>query len=468
MATLLLATGCPDDPPPADPDGSSSDGSTTVVTPPDPTTTTSDSSSTTEASSTGLDSTGPAVECGNGVVEEGEECDDGNVVDDDACYSNCTIPFVELWTVTHDEGNDDVAAAAVFDAEGNLYVLGYVQVEGQGYDLWVRQYTPDGREGFTWTYGGAIGGDDLGRAMAWHPSGDLIVVGSETTDTGDDILVMRFSPVAQSTVWIDRHDGTSMGIESTDEADFATGVAVDGDGNVLVSGTERVDMQEFDIWLRKYDGDGNILWTQGHDGPVSGNDTADAVLVDGNGDVYLVGDEEVAANDPESWIRKYDTDGNELWTATVPNVFFSRGVIDGDGNPVLVGVDVDNTMNVNMYAGRFDPDFAVLDSTQVDGPSGAYDAALHVAVDATGEVYIGGYVTVIGQIENIWAGRYMSDLSLRRWSISYNNDESNLADVARAVAVSDDGSRVAVVGYESVIFQDRNVWVRMLQNNPAP
>lgn len=35
------------------------------------------------------DTTGGPAECGNGVVEVGEECDDGNLVDGDGCESNC-------------------------------------------------------------------------------------------------------------------------------------------------------------------------------------------------------------------------------------------------------------------------------------------------------------------------------------------------------------------------------------------
>ncbi len=34
---------------------------------------------------------GPGVaDCGNGVVESGEQCDDGNAKDDDACHNDCT------------------------------------------------------------------------------------------------------------------------------------------------------------------------------------------------------------------------------------------------------------------------------------------------------------------------------------------------------------------------------------------
>src|SRR5690606_32008498 len=35
---------------------------------------------------------GSGPECGNDILEEGEECDDGNVIDADGCEADCTLP----------------------------------------------------------------------------------------------------------------------------------------------------------------------------------------------------------------------------------------------------------------------------------------------------------------------------------------------------------------------------------------
>lgn len=465
LTSALLVLACGDDDTPQDPTtGSTSTGeadSTTVE--PAPTSTTVEPTSTTDASTTAVDSTGPVAECGNGIVEDGEECDDQNVLDDDDCSSACTIPFVELWTVTYDGGDADVANHALFDEEGNLYVLGNVEVGGQ-YDVWLRQYTPDGREGFTWTYAGAFGGDDFGRRMAWL-DGDLVIVGTEATETnGDDVLILRLSLADQTPVWTQQYDGPGSGPEPADNGDYGGGIAVDADGNLLVAASISVDGQMADISLRKLDPDGGELWVHQYDDPTAHDvDTASAVVVDGT-DVYLIGNSFITADTEQSWIRKLDTDGGELWTQTIPGVEFTNGALDSQGNLVLVGLEDDNPDNVNLWAGKFDADFAELATTTHDGPSGSYDVAGGVALGASDSVYLTGSITIVGQQANIWSARYMPDLGLRLWNDAYGNEDAQLNDVGRGVAVSADETRVAVVGFESVLGQDSNVWVRMYEN----
>ena len=64
--------------------------STTTTTTAVPTTTTSASSTTTTTTTLAGET------CGNGVVDPGETCDDGNRLDDDACPSNCVIAACTL------------------------------------------------------------------------------------------------------------------------------------------------------------------------------------------------------------------------------------------------------------------------------------------------------------------------------------------------------------------------------------
>ncbi|MCX4244010.1 hypothetical protein [Paraliomyxa miuraensis] len=471
LSVPCLLPGCGDDLPDfplTGADGSTSasggpDGSGTSATLPG----TSTAVPTTEAPTTSPESTGPGFDCGNGVVDEGEQCDDGNLDNQDGCYTSCVVPYEVLWTATHNGGEDDVATEALFDAEGNLYVLGSTQVEGQGYDVWLRQYTPDGREGWTWTHDGALHGDDFGSDLAWHESGDLLISGSEVTENDDDVLVIRLRPEDQSVVWMRYHDGVGLGPGPNDDVDFANDVRADADGNVLVAGAERVDGSDSNAWLRKYDADGTDLWTVSYDGP-AGSSTATSVVVADDGTIYLMGNHEVGPSTTEGWVRKLDADGGEQGMQALPGSIVNHGTLDSQGNLVLVGIDVETPGNENVWAAKYDPDFTPIGSHQFEGSSGATDVGLNVALDGGDGVYLVGYFTVVGQSADIWATRTNAGLSLQWWTDGYGNEEAKLDDVARGVAVSNDGTRVAVIGSESVIFEDRNTWVRMIQNNPVP
>jgi cysteine-rich repeat protein len=92
-----------------DPSSSSDTTTTTTTTTVDPSTstTTTDASSTTTVSTTTSETGTPM--CGDGIVEDGfipEECDDGNLVDDDGCSSTCARDLLAFVTSLEYQGGD--------------------------------------------------------------------------------------------------------------------------------------------------------------------------------------------------------------------------------------------------------------------------------------------------------------------------------------------------------------------------
>ena len=102
--------------------------------------------------------------------------------------------------------------------------------------------------------------------------------------------------------------------------DYGFGVAVDTTGNIFVTGFEyRGDLgQSSNVWLRKYDTNGNTLWTETYDNPGHSSDVARGVALDAAGNVYVTGIErrDDLGQNLNIWLGKYDTDGNILWTET--------------------------------------------------------------------------------------------------------------------------------------------------------
>src|SRR5439155_16298133 len=73
--------------------------------------------------------------------------------------------------------------------------------------------------------------------------------------------------------------------------DQATALAVDGSGNVLVTGYSDAgtDTGFYDYATIKYSGAGVPLWTNRYNGPGSDDDVAKAVAGDGSGKVFVTG-----------------------------------------------------------------------------------------------------------------------------------------------------------------------------------
>lgn len=99
-------------------DTSDTNGSSTTTT---AMTSTADATDTTEdsADTSSSDETGPEAVCGNGAVEDGEECDDGNADETDDCTSLCTHPACDDTILSGDETDVDCGGSCSPCSDGS-------------------------------------------------------------------------------------------------------------------------------------------------------------------------------------------------------------------------------------------------------------------------------------------------------------------------------------------------------------
>lgn len=121
-------------------------------------------------------STAPAV-CGDGVVDDGEPCDDGDDDPDDGCDAACARTGAVAWTFlpTGQFGASDVAVAA----NGDIILVGPGHVfalSGDGELLWDRPTPgPAGEARVTLDAAGRIYvGTGVGRLHGLDPAGQLL------------------------------------------------------------------------------------------------------------------------------------------------------------------------------------------------------------------------------------------------------------------------------------------------------
>ena len=267
----------------------------------------------------------------------------------------------ELWTRRFGTQSEDHGIGVTVDRAGNLYVVGITRgafpgntgLVGIDYDAYVRKFDGDGNELWTRQFGtprtSGAQGEDFTSDVAVDGAGNIYAVGSsfgsllgQSRNTlGYDAYLRKFDSDGND-LWT-RQFGTQVSAE-------AKGVMIDGTGNVYVVGSTsgalpgQTSMGEGDAFIRKYDADGNELWTR--QAGTQSWDSTNGVVVDGAGSVYAVGSASGALpgqthlGNSDAYVRKYDGDGNELWTRQ----FGRRGldmaedvVVDGAGNVYVLG-----------------------------------------------------------------------------------------------------------------------------------
>ena len=145
--------------------------------------------------------------------------------------------------------------------------------------------TPSGTVQEAWVarYNGPANDSDSAVAMTIDGSGNVYVTGgSATSGFTPDYVTIKYDSAGQKQ-WLARFAGPD------DDADFANAIAVDGSGNVYVTGIAWGYGDDSDYGTVKYNSSGEQQWVGRYDGPAHNLDTAMAIAVDGSGNVYVTG-----------------------------------------------------------------------------------------------------------------------------------------------------------------------------------
>jgi cysteine-rich repeat protein len=265
--------------------------------------------------------------------------------------SKCTPTGQLVWQFT-DAG--PVAGAAIAMAGSDFVVVGNIK-QAQDTDGLVRKYDEDGGELWSRVHVGASGGLDSLSGVTVDGAGNVYAVGRESTDTqGFDILVLQYGPDG-APGWMDTVDGGTSG------NDWGLDVTVDADGVVYVAGRVETGGGFADAWLRKYDGAGEVLWTDTFAGAFGHSDEATAIAAVAGGGFVAAGGTAVGEDDVDLWIRRYDADGGEIWTDVVAGM---NGGVDSatdvaftpDGGVVVTGtITVAPDINSDVWVRKYGP-----------------------------------------------------------------------------------------------------------------
>ena len=459
LAALLACTPAP---PGGDPGTDASTLAPASTT--DPTTTSQttnvDPTTTTDVDPTTTTEPPPPPVCGDGLVQAGEECDDGNQDDADCCTSACTKgqdePGQVCWTVTleGDKNGEDQAGGIAVDAAGDLYVAALVVDTLTGPDALIRKLDPGGVGVWTQQYDGGANGPDAALEIAAEPSGFMVAVGRQTvamgqpsefwlskcTPTGqivwqftdgapiagaaaalhgdDPVIAGNIKQNGDTNAWVRKYDEngtqlwTAVHAGASGGLDSLGGVAVDGAGNVIAVGRESTAGEGFDILVLQFAPDSTPGWSDRVDGGMAGNDWASDVAVDPAGNVYVAGRVDAGGGFSDAWLRKYDPAGEPLWTGGFAGAFGESDDVTAiaataDGGFVAAGSTAVGPGDTDLWIRRYDPSGAEVWTDVVAGMNGGADTAADVAFTHDGGVVVIGTLTVAPNLNSdVWVRKY--------------------------------------------------------------
>ena len=358
---------------------------------------------------------------------------------------------------------DSRIGALVLDMAGNVVAAGTVR-SSTGYDVTVGAYTLSGDQLWAWQLGteGLIA---QATALGLNADDTIYFAGDTTPKDLElrdpDGFVSKYAPHAQHPQG--EEQWTRILKTEPYRSEYVNDLVLDGSGNIVVVGSTDGELEgkgagQTDAFLRKYDSNGNILWTR-----LFGRHLQDNALgvIAGPGDrLFIAGVTEVAleseaTGEAYAFVRSYDAGGQLLWTREMVSGDIGQALawetsfrlaLDGNESLYLVG-----TTSAQLGAEHFGKQDAFVRKYSLDGDelwtrqfgTEADDTLAAIALDEDGQVYVAGATK--GDLEAGNEGGF--DIFVRKYSAA-----GELRWTKQLGTEEDDAARALIVGACDAVF----------------
>lgn len=263
------------------------------------------------------------------------------------------------WIQTWKETYYSHCYTLTLDSLNNIYLGGSTHVVNGNDESCFIKYNSNGIQQFNVTWSGS-GGNDECSAIAVDSLSNIYIAGFASSK----IYLAKFNSTGNYE-WHRTWDGGGI------HTRFDYGIAFDSSNNIYVTG-ERV--------LIKFNTTGDEQWRLGV-GAVNG------VVIDASDDIYLVG-----FGGGDLWLKKYDNNGQQLWNRTwggINDEFGSAITIDSLSNIYIAGsTESYGKGEYDMVLVKFDNSGTFQWYRTYGG--GGDDFARTVSCDSLDNIYIGG------------------------------------------------------------------------------
>ncbi len=314
------------------------------------------------------------------------------------------------------------------------------------------------------------------------------------------MVITYTATFSQNYVWAKSLGGPGNDLSNTLQLDAAGNIYVSG----VFSATADFDPSaatatlasggETDIFIAKYDNNGNYLWAINMGG--SGSEYVYAMELDLTGNIYITGSFESTADfDPsaiannltsngqaDAFIAKYDNNGNYVWSKSMGSISDDVGKalqLDATGNLYLTGyfygtVDFDPSVTISnlistgnfldVFIAKYDNNGNYVNAKSFGGNGN--DIGNSIQLDATGNIYVTGTfqggsdfdpaaaianLNSNGGLSDVFVAKYSSAM-VYIWAIGIGGSGDDAAGVLQVDAVGNvyiSGTYQSTVDFDS-------------------
>jgi uncharacterized delta-60 repeat protein len=352
------------------------------------------------------------------------------------------IDGTTLWEQLLDRTNHDRPTDLVIDfTSDNIYVTG--RSKNITYDYVTVAYSSTGN--LLWQAVYDYIEDDRATCISLSPTGEILVSGQSDFDLTANFNY-NITTVKYSTSGIQQWAKTFAGAAGND--DIPVDIEADANGNVFISGyTDAVAgavVQNNGVLLG-YSSVGQALFNKSFSFSSTSNDIHSSMIITSNNDIVICGGSEVIPVKHATFMG-YSNTGTEIWSkkyvANGDNSNNSHSmVVDNQGNTYVAGYSVEYGADRNHSLLKIDPFGNTLWLRTLNGTSssGSPDEAYGLGIDATGFIYVSGFLKNTGSSYDIILAKYNANGDTI-WTRKYDYTLVGGSDKAFQLAIDGQGN----------------------------
>lgn len=286
-------------------------------------------------------------------------------------------------------------------------------------------------------YNGTGNGNDAGFSLAIDGIGNVYVTGGSVGNgTGGDFVTVKYNSSGNQQ-WVQRYNGPA------NSGDAASSIAVDLLGNVYVTGRSTGIGTFYDYVTIKYNSSGDLVWIQRFNGPANRDDYARSIAVDLAGNVYVTGWISAGEAFDDYATIKYNSLGVQEWIRRYngpgnnADIAYSLA-IDISGNVYVTGRSAGSETSYDYATIKYNTFGDSVWIRRYNGPENDFDDAKSIKVDISGNVYVTGTSAGIGTSSDYLTIKYNSTGN-QQWIQRYDGP-ANSHDEANSLAIDLSGN----------------------------